>query len=289
MTVASVSPANSELRNPDPTDGSLQPRSKAIVIVAAVAQNSVIGIDNTMPWHLPEDFRHFRRVTNGQTLVMGRTTFDSIGRPLPGRETVVLTRDRSWRREGVRVVHSPQEAIDAAEDLPGNVMVVGGSHVYATFLAVAQVQIISEVRYDVLGDAYYPPWDRAEWMAEGREHHQDFDVARYHRIPQALRPYAFNLSARAAADWWRPDSSERLRLAVERQRRNSQRERGLVDWNRVHAAVMRVIIEAAEYHRRAPAETVVSKQVRLSQHLSVEDVKAVQGALLHWSEFLAPR
>src|SRR4051794_7982902 len=102
---------------------SIQARSKTIALVAAVARNGVIGLSGGIPWHLPEDFQHFKKSTLHQTVLMGRTTFESIGRPLPGRDTLVLTRDRSWHRDGVRIAHDLQEAIDMAEDLPGDLMV----------------------------------------------------------------------------------------------------------------------------------------------------------------------
>jgi len=99
--------------------------SQRVVLVAAVADNGVIGSDGGIPWRHPEDFAHFKAQTLGHTLVMGRATYDSIGRPLPGRATVVVTRDRGWQADGVLVAHSFDEALDLAAGLPGDVMVAG--------------------------------------------------------------------------------------------------------------------------------------------------------------------
>ncbi len=106
------------------------------MLVAAVADNGVIGVDGGIPWRIAEDFAHFKATTMGHTLVMGRATYDSIGRPLPGRTTVVLTRDPSWSADGVLVAASFEAALDLADGLPGEVMVVGGAAVYAEALAV---------------------------------------------------------------------------------------------------------------------------------------------------------
>ena len=108
----------------------MTPSGKLVVMVAAVADNGVIGADGDIPWRIPEDFAHFKRTTLGHTLVMGRATFDSIGRPLPGRTTIVLTRDPQWTADGVLVASSLAAALTLAEDLPGDVMVVGGARVY---------------------------------------------------------------------------------------------------------------------------------------------------------------
>jgi dihydrofolate reductase len=137
-------------------------------LVAAVAANGVIGASGGIPWRIPEDFAHFKRVTVGHTLVMGRTTYDSIGRPLPGRTTVVLTRDATWSADGVLVAASLDEALALAADLPGEVMVAGGATIYAAALPVADAQILTEVHLSPAGDTFYPDWDRAEWVETSR-------------------------------------------------------------------------------------------------------------------------
>ena len=148
----------------NPTPGSRHPLpSERVTLVAAVAANGVIGAGGGIPWRIPEDFAHFKRVTLGHTLVMGRATYDSIGRPLPGRATVVLTRDPTWSAEGVQVARSFDEALDLASALPGEVMVAGGAAVYAAALPVADAQILTEVHLSPEGDTRYPDWDRDDW------------------------------------------------------------------------------------------------------------------------------
>jgi len=137
---------------------------RRITLVAAVADNGVIGSAGGIPWRIPEDFAHFKQVTLGHTLVMGRATYDSIGRPLPGRTTIVLTRDPEWSAPGVLVAASLEEALTLAADLPGEVMVAGGSAVYAAALPLADAQILTEVHLSPEGDTCYPDWDRTAWV-----------------------------------------------------------------------------------------------------------------------------
>lgn len=147
-------------------------------MVAAVAANGVIGAGGDIPWRLPEDFAHFKRTTLGHTLVMGRSTYDSIGRPLPGRTTIVLTRSPDWSAEGVLVAHDLDAALALAADLPGDVMVAGGAQVYAEAMPRADEQIISEVHQSPDGDTCYPSFDEADWVETAREPHEGFDVVR---------------------------------------------------------------------------------------------------------------
>ena len=149
--------------------------TKKVVLVAAVADNGVIGADGDIPWRIPEDFAHFKNVTLGHTLVMGRATFDSIGRPLPGRSTVVLTRDREWTADGVLVAHDLDEALALAEGLPGEVMIAGGAHVYAAAMSRADEQVLTEVHRSPEGDTFYPHFDRADWTESRRESHDGYD------------------------------------------------------------------------------------------------------------------
>jgi dihydrofolate reductase len=155
---------------------------RRVVLVAAVARNGVIGDGGSIPWHLPADFAHFKATTLGHTLLMGRATYDSIGRPLPGRTTVVLTRDPSWHADGVLVAHSLEEALALAAALPGDLMVAGGAEVYALALPHATHQVISEVHLSPDGDTRYPEVDPAQWRETGREAHEGFDVVRWERV-----------------------------------------------------------------------------------------------------------
>lgn len=144
---------------------------KSITLVAALGENRVIGVDGGMPWHLPEDFAHFKRITTGHTLIMGRRTWESIGRPLPGRRTVVVTRDRAFLTEfpEVLVAHSLLEALDTAEGLQGDVMVVGGGEVYAQALPLATHMVLTEVAMSPHGDAWFPEFDESEWRVTKQE------------------------------------------------------------------------------------------------------------------------
>ena len=154
----------------------MTPGGRRVVLVAAVASNGVIGDRGTIPWRIPGEQAHFKAVTLGHTLVMGRATYDSIGRPLPGRTTVVLTRELGWRADGVRVATSFGEALRIADGLPGDVMVAGGAQVYAEALPVADVQVLTRVHLSPDGDTRYPPFDAAEWEETRREPHGTHDV-----------------------------------------------------------------------------------------------------------------
>ena len=150
--------------------GSPRPDQR-VVLVAAHARNRVIGDGGAIPWHLPHDFAHFKRETLGHTLVMGRRTWDSIGRPLPGRATIVVTRDESFDPgfEGVQVAHSLEGAFGLAAELPGDVMIAGGGEIYALALPFATHQVLTEVDLSPPGDAFYPVFAAAEWVEVRRE------------------------------------------------------------------------------------------------------------------------
>ena len=149
--------------------------SKRVVLVAAVARNGVIGDGPDIPWRIPGEQAEFKKLTMGHTLVMGRTTYESIGRPLPGRTTIVLTRDPSWSADGVLVAHSLDDALARAADLPGDVMVVGGAQVYAAALPVATEQVISEVPLEPAGDVHYPAYSADDWVETSREAFEGYE------------------------------------------------------------------------------------------------------------------
>jgi dihydrofolate reductase len=155
---------------------------KKVVMVAAVATNGVIGLDGDIPWSIPEDLKHFRAVTRGNTVVMGRRTFDSIGHPLPYRTNVVVTRDLSWAHEHVFVAHDVDEAIAEAQEFEGDVMIMGGAQIYAAALPLATHQILTEVHLSPEGDTHYPEWDRSEWRETAREVHEGFDFVWWERV-----------------------------------------------------------------------------------------------------------
>ena len=145
-------------------------------MIVAAAENGVIGRNNALPWRLAEDLRYFKRVTMGKPIVMGRKTFESIGRPLPGRTNIVITRREAYQAEGVRVVSGLDEALQLAEDIAlidgvEELMVIGGAEIYAAALPRAQRLYLTEVHANVEGDAVLPPVDWSEWQEVSRERH----------------------------------------------------------------------------------------------------------------------
>ncbi|HEX4190305.1 MAG TPA: dihydrofolate reductase [Marmoricola sp.] len=147
-----------------------------LTLVAAVADNGVIGADGGIPWRIAEDFAHFKALTLGHVLVMGRATFESIGRPLPGRITIVLTRDPAWSADGVLVAPDLASAVRLAETIDSEVFVVGGASVYAEALALADAQVLTEVHLSPAGDTRYPQFDRGQWDEARREPHLDAEI-----------------------------------------------------------------------------------------------------------------
>jgi dihydrofolate reductase len=144
-----------------------------IVLVVAAAENGVIGRDGAMPWHLPEDLKRFKRMTVGHPVIMGRKTFAAIGRPLPGRHNIVLTRDSRFRADGVTVAANLAEAIAAAGLDPRarahTLFVIGGAEVYAQALPLAARVELTRVHAAPDGDAHFPPLDASEWRREAAE------------------------------------------------------------------------------------------------------------------------
>ena len=140
-----------------------------LTLVAAYAAGRVIGADGGIPWRIPEDFAHFKAVTMGGTLLMGRATYDSIGRPLPGRTTVVLTRDPGWSADGVLVAHTLEDALALAAGQPGETYVAGGAQLYEQTLPLATHQVLTEVDRTVEGDTFYPAFPLEDWVETRRE------------------------------------------------------------------------------------------------------------------------
>lgn len=147
---------------------------KRIVMVAAVADNGVIGRDGDIPWHIPEDMRHFREVTRGHTVVMGRVTYEGIGHPLPYRTNIVVTRRPDWSADGVLVAGSVPEAIERARGIEGDVVIGGGTQIYVQAMPYATHQVLTEVHQSPEGDTRYPEYDPAEWVETRREDRDGF-------------------------------------------------------------------------------------------------------------------
>ena len=142
-----------------------------VSLIAAVASNGVIGRENRLPWRLPADLQHFKRLTMGKPIIMGRRTWESIGRPLPGRRNIVLTRDAGFHAEGCTVVHSVEQALGAVGDC-GEVMIMGGANLYAQMLPWADRLYLTQVKADIEGDTRFPAFDADQWVEVQRESHR---------------------------------------------------------------------------------------------------------------------
>ena len=147
-----------------------------IAMIAAVAENNAIGINNKMPWYLPGDLRYFKAVTMGKPIVMGRKTFESLGKPLPGRTNIVITRDKGYSRDGIKVVHSLSDALSLADDIAmidgiSEIMVIGGAEIYKQAMPKAERLYLTRVYQSFEGDAFFPEFDKGLWQEIAREDH----------------------------------------------------------------------------------------------------------------------
>ena len=168
-----------------------------VAIIAAVARNGAIGAHNTLPWRLSSDLKRFKALTIGRPLIMGRKTFESIGRPLPGRQTIVVTRGAAFGPEGVAVAHDVDAALRLGESYAhtmgvGDIVVAGGGEIYAQMIGFAQRLYITEVDLAPEADAYFPPIDRATWREisrqageRGARDEADFTFVDYERLRSA--------------------------------------------------------------------------------------------------------
>lgn len=138
-----------------------------ISMIAAMANDKVIGKDNQMPWHLPADFAWFKRCTMGKPVIMGRKTYESIGRPLPGRHNIVISRDASLVIDGVSTVSSIEQALELVKDNE-EVMIIGGGSIYQACLELASRLYITEIKADIAGDTRFPDWGTG-WKESHRE------------------------------------------------------------------------------------------------------------------------
>jgi dihydrofolate reductase len=143
-----------------------------LTIVVAIDAERGIGIDNKLPWHLPEDLAHFKRVTSGQPIIMGRKTFDSIGRALPNRRNIVVTRNAQWRHEGVEAVHSLQAAIDLVAG--AEAFIIGGAQIFNEAIPLAERMIVTEIAHTYACDTFFAPIDARVWTETARAaYHSD--------------------------------------------------------------------------------------------------------------------
>lgn len=137
-------------------------------VIAALADNRVIGVDNRLPWRLPADLQHFKKVTMGKPMIMGRKTWESLPGLLPGRPHVVITRDAEYRAEGAQVVHSLQQALELYRDAD-ELMLVGGANLYGQAIPLAARMYLTHVHASPEGDAFFPDFDASHWREIGRE------------------------------------------------------------------------------------------------------------------------
>jgi dihydrofolate reductase len=147
-------------------------------LIVALAQNHVIGIDNKLPWYLPNDLKYFKQVTMGKTIIMGRKTYESIGKPLPGRINIVITRQAGYQPPGANDSVKVVPSLEAAQELAGHLavingqdeaMIIGGAEIYTQALGLVDRMYLTEVHAEVEGDAYFPQFDRSHWQAVVRE------------------------------------------------------------------------------------------------------------------------
>ena len=149
-----------------------------ISLIAAMGSNNVIGHDNSIPWKLPNDMKRFKELTTGKPVIMGRKTFESIGRPLPNRINIIITRDKNYKAIGCIVVHSAADALKAAKGSQ-EAMVIGGAEIYRQFLPIANRMYLTFIDKNFEGDAYFPEFNKHEWKETSRESHADENGLRY--------------------------------------------------------------------------------------------------------------
>lgn len=176
----STQPTDHTLTGTDGEDYAALPDDTVrLALIVAMDQGRCIGLGNNLPWRLPADLQYFKRVTSGKAIVMGRTTFVSLGRPLPNRTNIIMTRDPVWEGPiGTRVVHSLEAALALAEAIAvvnaqDEALVIGGAEIYAQALPLVSRMYITEVETAVEGDAFFPDFDRSEWHETSRERHHD--------------------------------------------------------------------------------------------------------------------
>lgn len=157
----------------------------SIKLIAAISQNGCIGQNNKLPWHIPEDLKHFKELTAGKIVLMGRTTFESIlgylGKPLPNRTNIVITHQHHYAvPAGVEVFTSIDEALRAHPN--DDIMVIGGAQIYAQTIDLADTLYLTEVHQTVMGDAFFPTIENTKWKETAREQHEGFDFVTYQKI-----------------------------------------------------------------------------------------------------------
>lgn len=156
-------------------------------IMVAMSENRVIGINNQLPWHLPEDLKYFKRVTMGHPIIMGRKTYESIGRPLPGRTNIVVTRQPDWSAEGVVVARGVEQALEKAEsqarrDGKDEMILIGGEELFRQALHKVNRLYLTQVQAEIEGDAFFPEIEPSQWQ----------EVERHNHSADQNNPYAYS-------------------------------------------------------------------------------------------------
>lgn len=163
-------------------------QSLRISILVAMASNRVIGRKNALPWHLPADLKHFKALTMGHGIIMGRKTYESIGKPLPGRQNIIITRQKNYHVNGAYVVHSIDEAVQACDngkEINGEGFIIGGAEIYQQALPLCHRMYITEIQQNFDGDTYFPEFSAGQWIETACEKHSSNDngnVLAYHFI-----------------------------------------------------------------------------------------------------------
>lgn len=148
-------------------------------MIAAMANNRVIGLENKMPWHLPADLKHFKSVTTGKPVIMGRKTFESIGRPLPGRRNIIITRNEAYQANGIETVITPEAALELVVDAE-EVMIIGGGNIYQQFLNRAHRLYLTFIDLDTLGDTQFPDYEQSgNWKVVNEQNNQPDESNKY--------------------------------------------------------------------------------------------------------------
>lgn len=161
--------------------------TQRISLIAAVARNGVIGRDNDLPWRLSTDLQYFKKITSGHAIILGRKNYESIGRPLPNRTNIIITRDKDYTEQGCLVAHSLEQAIALAGN-DNEIFIIGGAQIYALAMDSISRMYITEVKVDVEGDVIFPDYDNSQWREISRESHHadekneyDFDFVIYEK------------------------------------------------------------------------------------------------------------
>jgi len=152
-----------------------------VSLIVAMDRNRLIGSENGLPWHLPADLAFFRRTTMGKPIVMGRKTYESIGKPLPGRQNIVVTRDSGFSAEGCDIVGSIEQAVESCPESQ-EIMLIGGASLYRQTLARASCLYVTRIHHEFTGDTWFPAFDETRWRVESR---QDFEA-------DSRNPYAYS-------------------------------------------------------------------------------------------------